>query len=295
VLSAVTVSASTLDIKGADIKGNSGAYSISAEGITVNAGGSVSLSSGTISGFGAAGVVLSGSTSYFYMKGGTISNNFNGGVMVNSNAHFNMIGGTIRDNYGALGGGVKVTEGLFTMTEPAVITHNSAYQGGGVFIMDGGTFTMNSGTISDNTVTNGGGGVQVYDQEYAKGNRFNMSGGIIRENMANRGAGVYVGEKSKFAMSGYGPSSTFNITGNNRFDDSVSVTEVAGVWIVRPTTLPGQFVKTGGTITAESPQSIAVVVKDGTPLGYDGATIKIRNTTAGVNNNLDVDTATNWY
>jgi hypothetical protein len=255
------------------------------------------------------------------MRGGTISNNLDHGMMITA-GNFDMTGGTIRDNEtNLLGGGVFVAGGLFTMTgSTAEITGNKAPDGGGVSIGGAGIFTMNGGTISGNTAEYGGGGVSVGSSSdnavfnmtggTIKGNTskgtshggggveviqgvFSMSGGTIKENKSDRGAGVYVNFFSetivpKFVMSGY----TSRIELNKPFTDGV--TDVPGVWIDLRTATPphGQFVKSGGTITKDANQTIAVVAKFGSTV------IRQRTATAGPDvydyGSLNVDTTTNW-
>jgi hypothetical protein len=320
--SGVSVAGATLDIKGAVIQGNSTSPDSSPSGIkTGDAGGAtIYLSTGTISGFGRNGVLLDGSyPNYFYMRGGTISNNKMGGVHVNDRAYFNMLGGVISDNQASsLGGGVKVDGGLFTMTAPALITHNTASSmGGGVFVDNGGVFTMNSGTISDNTaVTMGGGGVTVHESysrfnmaggtisgnssskvgyvyggggvEVASGSTFTMSGGTISGNYADFGAGVLVQADAKFVMLG----NSARITDNERF--GTVVTLIAGVWIVPNTSIPhGQFVKSGGTITTEGTQNVAVIAASASA-AYTVQRKRTPTAGTGTDGNLDMDNPSNW-
>jgi hypothetical protein len=322
--SGVLVTGSTVDVKGVVIQGNSTGASFTPSGITTGDGGgaSIYLSSGTISGFGGYGVLLYGSyPDYFYMRGGTISNNKTGGVQVNSNAYFNMLGGSIQDNEGDLGGGVQVNGGTFTMTEPARITGNTASDyGGGVFVENNGVFTMNSGTISNNTaVLMGGGGVKIYeigDSRFSmaggtiSGNiskaedgwggggvevgagTFTMSGGTISGNYADFGAGVLVQASGKFVMLG----NSALITGNEPFRSSTSI-PVAGVWIVPKTSTPPpyvQFVKSGGTITNDvGSQNVAVIAAYAS---FPTTVYRRRTATVGplADGNLDMDSPLNW-
>ena len=94
---------------------------------------------------------------------------------------------------------VKVS-GSFTLADGGILTNNTAFSGGGVYVFLGGTFTMSGGTISDNTANNGyGGGVYVMSD----GSTFEMSGGTISGNTADDGGGVYMmSSGSTFEMSG---------------------------------------------------------------------------------------------
>jgi len=161
--------------------------------VTVNAGGTLYMTGGTITGPG-RGVLVSGGT--FSMCGGVITEN-------------EMLGG---------GAGVSVTGGIFYMSGDAEIYNNFAIASlegvggvpaaGGVYV-DGGTFNMHGGTIRYNqvggvpdTCNHGhGGGVRVRD-----GGTFNMHSGTIAENRATgRGGGVYVESGSSFIMHGTAP------------------------------------------------------------------------------------------
>jgi uncharacterized repeat protein (TIGR02543 family) len=117
---------------------------------------------------------------------------------------------------------IRVMGGTLVMNNGSSITNNTTDcgVGGGVYVGDGGTFTMNGGTIANDNgsvvygtqINNDGGGVYVDN-----GATFNMNGGTIDHNMANnRGGGVYVAGS--------------NING----------------------LVPGNFSKTGGTITGYS-------------------------------------------
>ncbi|MDR0303129.1 MAG: hypothetical protein LBI04_12560 [Treponema sp.] len=157
------------------------------------------------------------SSTVFKMIGGdiysNIAKNSGGGVYVDTYGTFTMTGGTIggttssRSNTAETGGGVFVNQGIFTMSNNAAISGNTAgYKGGGVCVADyssGGTykFQMEGGTISGNTATGNsynagmGGGVCV------DGGLFIMTGGEISGNIAasinntsgdSYGGGVYV-------------------------------------------------------------------------------------------------------
>ena len=116
-------------------------------------------------------------------------------------------GSVIQDNecHGhEYGGGVFISEGVFTMNGGR-ISNNRANRGGGVAII-AGTFNMNGGTVEGNsTYKNGeqpgyGGGLYIADYEgfsgapasYSSGNAyFNMKGGSIQNNKAQHyGGGI---------------------------------------------------------------------------------------------------------
>lgn len=208
--------------------------------------GKIIMSGGAISGNVAAknssggGVYLNGNGGSFDMSGDAkitenATNKFGGGVNVTGvaggKASFTMSGNAqITGNmcFGSAcgGAGLYATNGELTMNDNATISDNHSLQdrgyGGGVFVSIGATFTMNdNATISRNSAyiestsdyrKNYGGGVLVL------GGTFNMNGGSISDNMAENGAGVYVGDNSSstgtFTMNGGTITSNKVIKGN---------------------------------------------------------------------------------
>lgn len=204
------------------------------------------MSGGAISGNVAAkhksggGVYLYGNGGSFDMSGNAkITDNattqYGGGVNVagdtSGKVRFTMSGDAkITDNmcFGSScgGAGVYASGGEFTMNGNAAISANRSQSergsGGGVFVSKTATFTMNdNATISGNAAyitspsfakQNSGGGVQVY------GGTFIMNGGSIRDNMAENGAGVYVGKSEStlgtFTMNGGTITNNKVINGN---------------------------------------------------------------------------------
>jgi hypothetical protein len=176
------------------------------------------------------------------------------------------------------GGGVMVNSGTFTMKDNAVITGNTAKNGGGVCVRTSGnastvpgTFTMNGGTISNNAATDsstrGGGGV------YTDGSAsFTMTGGTISGNTAS---------------SGYGGGVLLRY---RSLDNNVTY--------VTPT-----FSKTGGTIygntTSNSTKNTAANDSNGHAVYYktfngSETSTKKRNGDAGPTVGLSSANATNW-
>ena len=131
------------------------------------------------------------------------------------------------------GAGVYASGGEFTMNDNAAISDNHSQSergyGGGVFVSKTATFTMNgNATISgnsayidstDNYRKNSGGGVQVY------GGTFIMNGGSIRDNMAENGAGVYVGYSDSTA-------GTFKMNGGTIAYNKVTEGNGGGVYVL---------------------------------------------------------------
>ena len=173
------------------------------------------------------GVYLNGDGSSFDMfDNAKITDNtakgFGGGVSMTGGASgkvsFTMSGnakitGNMCTGSACGGAGVYATNGEITMNDSATISDNSSQSaigyGGGVFVSKNATFTMNdNATISGNSAyvtstsyrNNTGGGVLVF------GGTFIMNSGSIRDNMAENGAGVYVGESGStpgaFTMNG---------------------------------------------------------------------------------------------
>ena len=157
-------------------------------GVHILSGGTFIMNGGTIDG----------------TIGGTAGNTAeNGGGVFVSGGTFNMYDGTISGNtVTESGGGVCISGGTFTMSDSAVISGNTATRsGGGVFVSGSGNFIMEGGTIggtggeSHNSAENGGG-------VYIHNDAFTMSDGSISGNTAaDNGGGVYVGDGT-FTMSG---------------------------------------------------------------------------------------------
>jgi len=159
-------------------------------------GGEISSNIATRNG---GGIYNAGLIGAFYgsvvMSGGVVSNNSaasGGGVynigMFTMNA--GIIGGsTIADaNTAEVGGGVfnTGTDTLFTMSGNATISGNSATSNGGG-VHNEGNFSMFGGMISNNTAVYGGG---VYIM--ANNSTFVMNNGTISNNIAMDGGGIYL-------------------------------------------------------------------------------------------------------
>ena len=162
------------------------------------------------------GVDVSNGT--FNMYGGSITDNkaFDGVGVGMKRGTFNMYGGNITENKTGTSkstqrkgtdGGVSVGEHSIFNMYAGTISGNEGANGGGVGIL-GGTFNMSGGTIEKNGATGDeynrdssgyGGGVCIY---VTKNSMFNMSGGIIKNNRAAYGGGVFVGSTQSFNMTG---------------------------------------------------------------------------------------------
>ena len=153
---------------------------------------------------------------------------------------------------------VKVNGGTFTLADGGILTNNTAFSGGGVYVFLGGTFTMSGGTISDNTANNGyGGGVYVMSD----GSTFEMSGGTISGNTADDGGGVYMmSSGSTFEMSGgtisgntaddgggvyvMSDGSTFTMSDDAVISENTASNNGGGVYVKS-----GKFTMSGGEIS----------------------------------------------
>lgn len=240
----------TFTMYGGTICGN---YSITSGAGVRSTYGKIIMSGGAISGNVAdknssgGGVYLFGNGGSFDMSGNAkitdnATNRFGGGVNVtgdvNGKASFTMSGnaqitGNMCFGSDCGGAGVYASGGEFTMNDNAAISDNHSQSergsGGGVFVSKTATFTMNdNATISGNAAyitstssgkKNSGGGVQVY------GGTFNMNGGSISDNMAENGAGVYVGYSSSTA-------GTFKMNGGTITNNKVINGNGGGVYVL---------------------------------------------------------------
>jgi len=121
---------------------------------------------------------------------------------------------TVSGNTARYGGGVQNTNvGLFIMSDDAVISGNSANYGGGIYTTSAlpNAITINGGRISDNSAFYGGG-------VYASSN-LTMLSGVIDSNTAGLGGGVYVSSNGNVTLLG-GVLSGNVATGNG-----------GGVWV----------------------------------------------------------------
>jgi uncharacterized repeat protein (TIGR02543 family) len=183
--SGVTVNGGSLVMnEGATVSGNGNTNSISG-GVRIEAG-NFTMNGGVISGntvgemedvfgfghsYGGGGVALIGAGT-FTMTGGEISGHNHDGMygvgigvlLYGAGSKFYMSGGTISNNHAnrakeiGVGGGVAVygAGSEFHMSGTALISGNSAYNGGGVYAGSNTVFEMTSGEITDNHVTSGG-------------------------------------------------------------------------------------------------------------------------------------------
>ena len=199
-----------------DSNKNGGGVYLSGDGSSFDMSGNAKITDNTAKGLG-GGVSMTGGA------GGKVSFTMSGNAKITGN----MCTGS------ACGGaGLYASDGEFTMNDNAAISGNCSLEtrgyGGGVFVSKSATFTMNgSATISgnsayvasmDNYRKNSGGGVQVLGT-------FIMNGGSISDNMAENGAGVYVG------LSGSIPG-TFTMNGGTITNNKVIGGNGGGVYVL---------------------------------------------------------------
>ena len=200
-----------------DSNKNGGGVNLNGDGSSFDMSGNAKITDNTAKGFG-GGVSMTGGT------GGKVSFTMSGNAQITGNMCFGSACG---------GAGLYASGGEFTMNDNAAISDNHSLQdrgyGGGVFVSIGATFTMNdNATISrnsayiastDNYRKNYGGGVLVF------GGTFIMKSGSIRDNMAENGAGVYVGKN--------GPTpGTFTMNGGTITNNKVIEGNGGGVYVL---------------------------------------------------------------
>lgn len=238
------------------------------------------------------GVYLTGNGSAFVMSGNAkIINNTAGGLgggvhMTGGKVSFTMSGNAqitgnrcYSSNCG--GAGLYASDGEFTMNDNATISGNCSLEargyGGGVFVSKSATFTMNgSATISGNSAyvvsddtwrKNTGGGVQVLGA-------FIMNGGSISNNMAENGAGVYVGESGSIP-------GTFTMNGGTITNNKVIEGNGGGVYVL------GNFrIANGASVKANLCDSKAnnVYLSDGKTIEITGKLTDAKNVGVTVEN-----------
>ncbi len=231
---------------------------VKGSGISVNAGGTLFMTNGEISGNDnylgglGGGVYINGSGS-FEMSGGKISRNvaLYGGGIDNFCGNFSMSGGEIFENTANWGGGVLCSvNGVFEMSGGKIscnttpcpgYTGNVGYDGGGV--LNEGTFCMSGGEISGNIVQGSGGGVHnvgvfimlggtIFGNKVShngggvanRGN-FTMYAGEISDNIAVNNIYTYFGNGGGVAVYGVFRLSGGKISGNN------ATVSGGGIWV----------------------------------------------------------------
>ncbi len=214
----------------------------------------------------------------------------------NASGSFSVEGGVITHsvNYNARGVTVQGT-GTFIMYGGTICGHGSSNEdGAGVFVGNKGEFGMYGGAIKGNTTYNFGGGVYVY------GGTFTMTGGMISDNKAYSGSGVYMENNAIFNLSGtasirdntatlagggaYLTGGTFNMTGGT-ISDNTATGGGGGVYVIS-----GTFNMTGGAITGNTVRGTANRYGGGVYLDRDDSSAAFNMSgTPVIINNKDAD------
>ena len=181
------------------------------------AGGSVTITGGTIGGSGNGNTAVKGGG--IYVAEGSIT--YNDGIVSHNTATAGsgggiyVDGGTISYNNGTVklntatanGGGIYLAGGQISLTGGTIGgsgSGNSAVNGGGIFV-DGGSINFSGGAVSYNTASGNGGGI------YANAEGFTFSDGTIGYNYAaGDGGGAYIPEGTSITLSGQA-----TVTGNH--------------------------------------------------------------------------------
>lgn len=171
-------------------------------------GGSISNNKQTDTTDDSHGGGVNAYSAMIFMYGGTISGNSSqigaGIALRSSNSSLTMTGGTITNNTTDIGiegvsagegGGVYVaayaSNSVF-ISGSAEISNNYASDGGGICFAGEGTFTMSGGTITGNKTASGGYGGGIYISSSISGSApGTISGGVISNNTAGQGGGIF--------------------------------------------------------------------------------------------------------
>ena len=201
------------------------------------------------------------------MEGGSICNNYvNGeksGVAIEGGGTFILKGGFIKNNESSNRAGVSVegsgsaNQGQFTMTGGEISSNKAKWLGGGIYVGEHGVADISGGTIKANHAAQGiysggdvgGGGICIVKgtvnfKKAPDGTSGTIEGNIIHEVEKNCGAGVFIGEKGTFNMSGGSIKDCTTQTSASRPSRGVGVYVSGGSM---PNT-EGTFKMTGGTI-----------------------------------------------
>ena len=165
-------------------------------GIYVANDASMTMTGGTIynnEGAGGVGIALYKGT--VVMNGGTVSTNKavgnGGGILAKAQSTLTLNGGNIQFNHAKRnGGGVFVTEGSTVTLNGAVIRKNTTGKdggGAGLFVTQESEMIMRAGSVEENTTAYDGGGMYIVNDS-----KFTMTGGTVRGNQAQNGAGIGV-------------------------------------------------------------------------------------------------------
>ncbi len=155
------------------------------------------------------------------------NNHKGGGVHLYERAEAIFHSGVIEGNSANLGGGVYgLQNSNFSMFD-GIIRKNKASKGGAVYEAQSSrlTFNMFGGRLENNQALVDGGGLCVYENAF-----FNLYGGIITGNTANKGGGIHVDKGSVVKLyNGNIEGNTANVGGG------VHIAQTAeGIWVNGP-------------------------------------------------------------
>jgi uncharacterized repeat protein (TIGR02543 family) len=208
----VHVYSGTFNMYGGSVSNNHAlGSSASGGGVGVNRLGTFILYDGIINGNisdhtsqGGGGVFVLGD-GRFEMRGGTIINNIGtdamgGGVMI-GRSDFTITGGLITGNTATEGGGLFYSSSTADISNATISNNTASVAGGGVYA-NAAALNMTNVTITGNTTATDGGGVFYLANVTSGLLAFNMTGGLIANNTAGSGGGVYVNSSSIFNLNG---------------------------------------------------------------------------------------------
>ena len=216
------------------------------------------------------------------------SSEYNAGGINQNNGTFTMNGGTISGNTAKnQAGGVYINRGEFKMNSGKIsenVSDKTYYDeekgkysggnGGGIYI-NRGKFTFAGGEISGNTAAETGGGIHQNgkDDEANAEAIVEIKGGVIKNNTAQKGGGLYIRQKfasaylysgeisgNESSKNGAGvlvDEGTFTMSGGSISENKSTSGSAGGVYVSQreDTGTFGTFTMTGGSITDNTSSS----------------------------------------
>ena len=208
---------------------------------------------------GNACVVIMNQNSVFNMHGGEIEN-CSRAVTAVSKATFNMSGGEIRNCGGGRGsgngGGVRVYEATFVMSDGTISGCTAIGDGGGLYAYNS-TLTIERGTISGCTADEGGGLYAINSS--TNSSTVNISGGTISGCTAviGNGGGLYV-DGSTITISGGTISGCKALLSNNKGNGGGLYAKNKSTITINKGTISGCEGRWGGGLYAEDSSTITI-------------------------------------
>lgn len=244
----------------------SGNTASAAAGVYIN-GGSFHLYGGEISdnkatagssGRHGGGVYNSGT---FVMEGGVICNNeagnYGGGIYSNKAA--TITGGEIYGNKAVQGGGVALYKKTFTVSNVKIHSNTATTEGGGLWAASNSTVTLKDTVITENTAPSGGGLV-------VRASKVTLESGQISKNtVTGEGGGVMVTDQA----------AEFTMTGGKISENSAKFGGGVLIMASGTNTVKGKMTLKGGTIekNTATAQGGGVYASTDTSFCMEGGTI----------------------